>query len=358
MKHYDVAVIGGGVHGLFSAFALAKKGKSVVVCEQYEFGHLRGSSHGATKIFRLSYEDKDYVKLALNSLALWRQIEDEAQVSLIEPNGCVDFGDPKAVARRVNAMDECGVASEVITSEEASYRWPNLFFDESVVFHPGGGRIYARATLTALRELGSMIGVEYKEFFRIKKISKEDASKVILDSDDEILSADIVVCAAGSWNREILDGVIDMPKVKVSQEQTLYFSGRDPGAIWPNVFHHGENTFFSQEAPGVGIMVSGIRLGTYFENSTLRDFVVDPLVAINICNFVTNYMPGLHDDPISSDTCVATFNGSGDFLIDRIGNIIVVNACQQIGFSFSPVVGKLVADLATGSQFSQLRFRL
>lgn len=331
--------------------------KSVVVCEQYEFGHLRGSSHGATRIFRLSHDDPDYVRLALNSLSLWQQVEDDAQVSLIEPNGCVDHGSAPDIARRVNAMDQCGVASEVITPEEAHYRWPNLEFDETVVFHPGGGRIYARATLTALYERCQSRGVEFKEFFPVRRIVDE-SGRVVIESDTDSVAAGVVVCAAGAWTPELLRGVVDVPAPKISQEQTLYFTSHDPGAIWPNMINHGETTYYSQEAPGVGVLVSGIRMGTYLNEVADRDFIVDPLVAIKVCDYVSRFMPGLEEQPVSSDTCVATFNASDDFIIDRVGNVVVVMACQQLGFSFAPTIGKLVADLATEANFSHLRFRL
>jgi len=357
MEHYDVAVIGGGVHGLFSAYALSRRGKSVAVCEQFEFGHLRGSSHGPTRIFRLSYKEPDYVKMALNSRALWRQVEDDAQVSLIEPNGCVVHGSSQSMANRVKSMDECGVVSEVLTRDEAKYRWPNLEFDESIVFQPGGGRVYARATLTALQERCKARGVELKEFFKVNNIEIR-AQRSILESDNGSISADVIVSATGSWTKEFLGNLIDLPKLKVSQEQTLYFASKDPGAIWPNVVHHSDNNYYVQEAPGVGISISGVRMGTYIDNNEVRDFVDDPLVAINLCNHVEKYFPGLDPQPISSATATATFTESGDFILDRVGNIVVVVACEQKGFTFSPLIGKMVADLADGSQFPSLRFRL
>jgi sarcosine oxidase len=306
----------------------------------------------------LSYDDADYVKLALNALTLWRQVEDDAQVSLIEPNGCVDHGPAPEIVGRVNAMDACGVVSEVLTPDEAKYRWPNLNFDETVVFHPGGGRIYARATLTALYERCESRGVELREFFTVSSITNEANGSVRIATETESITADVAVATAGAWNYNLLNGIVDIPKPKTSQEQSLYFASKDPGAIWPNMLHHRENTFFSHEAPGVGILVSGIRLGTYIDDINDRDFIVDPLVAIKVCDYVSEFMPGLDDQPVSSDTCTATFTHNNEFVIDRIGNIVVVVACQQKGFTFSPVIGKYVADLVTETQFSKLRFRL
>ncbi len=359
MKNYDVAVIGGGVHGLFSAYALSKRNLNVVVCEQFEFGHLRGSSHGAVRIFSLSNEDPDYVKLALNSRALWRQLEDDAQVSLIEPNGCIDQGLPEKVSSRISAMDQHSIASEVLSKDEAQYRWPNIEFQESVVYHPGGGRIYARATLEALHERCLSAGVDLKEFFGIKKITQVAKNNVILESENETISADVVVCAAGAWTPGLLEGLVDIPKPKISQEQSLYFMSKDPGAIWPNMYHHFDDfTFYSQEAPGVGVLVSGIRMGTYIDKVQDRDFVVDPLVAIKVCDYVSNYLPGLDPKPIQSDTCVATFFKNGNFVLDRVGDIVILMACQQQAFTFSPALAKAAADLVVNKQFPPLRFRL
>ncbi len=358
MDTYDVAVIGGGVHGLFSAYAIALRGKKVIVCEQFEFGHLRGSSHGPAKIHHLSFPDPDYVKLAMNALSLWQKIEDEAQVDLIETNGCVDHGSASTISTLVKAMDTHGIASEVLDRSEAKYRWPNLEFDESVVFHPGGGRIYSRATLTALHGLCINLGVEMREFFEVKNMFDDRDGAKILEGERESIKASVVVSCAGAWTGELLEGVLDIPKPKVSQEQYLYFTSRDPGAIWPNIYHHGEVTYYCKEAPGVGIQVGGVRQGTYIERIEDRDFVIDPLVAIQVCDYAEKFMPGLDPHPTSSETCIASFSKNGDFIVDRVGNLVVVQACQQMGFTFSPIIGKYAADLATESQFSQLRFRL
>ncbi|MFY9586602.1 MAG: FAD-dependent oxidoreductase, partial [Actinomycetota bacterium] len=57
-----VVVIGAGVMGSSTAWALARRGTDVVVLEQFHAGHDRGSSHGASRIFRLAYEDPLYAR--------------------------------------------------------------------------------------------------------------------------------------------------------------------------------------------------------------------------------------------------------------------------------------------------------
>ena len=52
-----VAVIGAGVMGLATAWALERRGYEPVVYEQFAVGNDRGSSHGRSRIFRLAYAE-------------------------------------------------------------------------------------------------------------------------------------------------------------------------------------------------------------------------------------------------------------------------------------------------------------
>ena len=61
-RRSDVAVVGAGINGVAAALALARAGRSVVPLEQFAIGHDRGSSHGSSRIFRLSYADPYYVR--------------------------------------------------------------------------------------------------------------------------------------------------------------------------------------------------------------------------------------------------------------------------------------------------------
>ena len=50
--------------GLAAAWALARAGREPLVLEQFRVGHPHGSSHGATRIFRLAYVEAEWVRLA------------------------------------------------------------------------------------------------------------------------------------------------------------------------------------------------------------------------------------------------------------------------------------------------------
>ena len=64
MERVDAVVIGGGIMGAATAWWLARRGQDVTLLEQYEPGHVRGSSHGGSRIFRLAYPDPFWIDLA------------------------------------------------------------------------------------------------------------------------------------------------------------------------------------------------------------------------------------------------------------------------------------------------------
>jgi len=64
----DIVVVGAGITGVATARSLAQTGRGVVLIEQFGLGHDRGSSHGASRIFRLSYPDPHHVRLAQGAL--------------------------------------------------------------------------------------------------------------------------------------------------------------------------------------------------------------------------------------------------------------------------------------------------
>jgi sarcosine oxidase len=78
------------------------------------------------------------------------------------------------------------------------------------------------------------------------------------------------------------------------------------------------------------------------------------------------YLPGADGALIAAKTCLYTMTPNGDFLIDRLPGhpqIIIASPCSGHGFKFAPVIGEILADLATQgataydiSRFSLARF--
>src|SRR6516225_8093368 len=88
------AIIGAGAMGAATAYHLARRGEPVVLVEQFELGHTRGSSHGAARITRHSYADPRYARLMPAAFRAWRELEADAGEALYIRTGGVSFSPP------------------------------------------------------------------------------------------------------------------------------------------------------------------------------------------------------------------------------------------------------------------------
>src|SRR3954453_11307641 len=159
-----VAVIGAGVMGLATGWALKRRGHQPVVYEQFAVGHDRGSSHGRSRIFRLAYAEDHYVRLAQEALALWRELEAETGETVLELHGLVE------VVRTLeestaHTLERCGVAWERLDREEAERRFPIKVPEESFVVtqHEAGIARADKALAAFRRELNVREGQRVRQ---------------------------------------------------------------------------------------------------------------------------------------------------------------------------------------------------
>src|SRR4029077_15290768 len=90
---YDVVVIGAGVIGALTAKALAERGRQTLVLERYQRGHKGGSSHGLSRIVRVTDYHPDYVRLNRLAMRGWQELEEAAGETLFVRTGNLEVGE-------------------------------------------------------------------------------------------------------------------------------------------------------------------------------------------------------------------------------------------------------------------------
>ena len=135
VSSFVLIIVGAGAVGSAAAYHAAKAGHKVLLLEQFEIDHGRGSSHGASRIIRYAYDHPVYVALAKAAFPAWRQLEAEAGEPLMVSTGGVDFarrGTPSfdAVARTLN---QTGVAHELWDAEEARRHFPQFQLNDDMI---------------------------------------------------------------------------------------------------------------------------------------------------------------------------------------------------------------------------------
>jgi sarcosine oxidase len=354
----DVVVVGGGAMGSSTAWWLARRGRDVVLLEQFEQGHARGSSHGATRIFRFAYPYPDYVRLAQRALPLWRELEADAGRTLLETTGAVDHGDPASVDATAAALAACNAPHERLSPDAAAERWPHMRLDRAVVFHPDGGRCLAGATVAALQERAAAHGADVR-FGTGPAVVRAAGDGVAVRAGDEEWIAPVAVVTAGAWARRTASGLVDLPPTTVTREQIQHFAPRHgaDGRHWPSFIHHRTPWVYGLFSAGEGMKVAEHHVGPVVDPDAV-DIGTIPELTERAATYVTEWFPGLDPTAMHVSRCVYTTTPTEDFVLDRRGPIVIGSPCSGHGFKFTPVVGRILADMADGQPGPGGRFAL
>ncbi|HEX2088725.1 MAG TPA: FAD-dependent oxidoreductase [Actinomycetota bacterium] len=342
MRDAEFAVVGAGVMGAATAWALATRGAQVVLLEQFEIGHTRGSSHGRSRVFRFSYENPLYVRMAMDSLPLWRKIEAESGRPLLTIHGSLDFdGD---LTRNVSALEQCGASFEILGVEEATGRFPMIALpgEDRALFQGDAGIVAADAAVTAFVEAGRRSGVELLERTPVVGIESNDRGATIR-TQGETYRVRRAVVTAGAWVRPLLARAgIDVPVVP-TRETVAYFGHEDEMSL-PILVDRGSPFVYALPDPGHGIKAGAHHTGPPTDpndEGTVSTEIVDLLA-----EWVARHYPGAERRPHQTQTCLYTNTANERFILERHGPVVVGSACSGHGFKFAPLIGEKLAELA------------
>jgi sarcosine oxidase len=324
----DVAVVGAGIMGSATAYALARDGHDVVLYEQFEVGHTRGSSHGRSRIVRLAYPDVEFVELAKESFAGWRELEREAEVELLELNGLLELVDDPARGSSA-ALDAAGAEYELLDPGAARERWPVGVPDGwSALFQPEAGIIRADLAHRAFVERAVAHGVQLREHTRVDSVEDVDAAAVVV--------------TAGPWATRFFP---DLP-VKVTRETVAYF--RREGAPLPSVVQLDPETrghaLYSLHDP-----VHGLKAGAHHAGATAdpdEDGDPDPALVGRVVEWVSRTYLDAEPEPVAAETCIYTTTADEGFILERRGRVVIGSPCSGHGFKFAPAIGARLARMA------------
>jgi sarcosine oxidase len=349
----DIVVVGAGIVGAATARALADGPRSVILLEQFELHHTRGSSHGTSRIHRLNYGDERFVRLAQAAGDAWRTLEQERGERLVERVGVLDLGPAADATERT--LRACGVPFETLSADEVTARWPlRLEPGETAVFQRDGGFLYADRAHTALLAAAVEGGVEVRRRTPVTGLALGRGSVHVRLEQNELV-AEVVVVTAGAWAPRLLATVgIDLPVVP-TRETVVYLDLPGAEALPPVIDYGGipapgqggiarpGNSTYALPAPG-----RGLKAGLHHAGP-----VADPgeigLVDESVAAWVAHWAASRYVDAggvQAAETCIYTNTADESFVLERHGRVVVGSACSGHGFKFAPVVGRTLAALA------------
>jgi sarcosine oxidase subunit beta len=148
-QDYDVLIVGGGGHGLATAYYLAKEHgvRKVAVLEK---GWIGGGNTGRnTTIVRSNYLWDESARLYERSMTLWEGLSQDLNFNVMySPRGVFNLGhtlqDMRDIERRVNANRLNGIDGEVVGREQLREMIPALNLDPEARYPVLGASLQRR----------------------------------------------------------------------------------------------------------------------------------------------------------------------------------------------------------------------
>jgi len=369
MPQYDTIVVGLGAIGSAVLRVLAKRGVRVLGIERHAPGHDQGSSHGETRMIRLGYfEHPSYVPLLRRTYALWRELEAEAKTRLLHITGIAEIGAPDSdvVMGTLAASRQHGLPHQILGATTAMRRFPAFRLPDHFicVVQLDGGFVTVDAAMTAMIDQAKAAGAEVWTETAVKSI-KSTGRVVHVETSRGGVEAKSVVVAAGPWIGQL---VPNLP-LRVTRQVMTWFTPREPALLKPGrlpVFllrsQYGNHYGFPSTSDGL----VKIAKHHHFDEATDPDRVNRTVSAKDegaVREAINAFIPAADGPLAAAKTCLYTMTPDHDFIIDRMPgapNVVLASICSGHGFKFAPVMGEVLADLATigdtGHDIS--RFRL
>jgi monomeric sarcosine oxidase len=361
-----VVIVGAGIIGLSTAYALLKQGlKRVTILEQYSVDHALSTSRGMSRLLRFEYgTDLFYSQLVRLALARWRELEYVTKRTLYTRTGLLSLGNEgdNVTLPGHLALREMGVASEILSRRDCNERFPQFHIQpyDLFTYSREGGILHASYCLRTLKELVLAMGGRLCESCSVTGWSGDGGVhqplRLRLHSGDEC-EADRVVLAIGPWAHRLL-GRLQLP-VRVTRQYLLYFAN-----VPSTLFNlHTFPAFMADDLYGFPLHSTGCGPDLFKAAShAFGDNVIDldgtPVIDEQVITTVTAQLKKLLPDLRSADlahvdACMYDVSADENFILDYLPwdpRIIFASGLSGHAFKFGLLLGELLGNMVCATE--------
>jgi sarcosine oxidase len=345
-----VLIVGGGIAGLSTAWALTKGGHTVSLVEQGDIPNPLGASGDHHRIIRRAYgKAAGYGRLIDEAYDAWEELWSDLGESHLDARGfmCVSREEGDEAEQYLQGLEEGGYPFERFDAEQAAQRWPFLQPNgfRYAFFSPEGGALHCRKIAAGLVR---WLGARGANIYDSSKVVSVDAAAGSVELEGgETMRADRIVVAAGAWVLKLfpqfahslatyrtalayVEPPADLKSAWDAAPVILDVGGKTDGYMIPPSggagmkFGSGLHKVPTSDADWNRMPVPG-------EGEAIRDLFQPPVARIKEY-LVTEVV-----------TCAYTFTANERFFAAEDGKCLVVSACSGHGYKFGASVGRRAA---------------
>ncbi|CAJ1973819.1 unnamed protein product [Sphenostylis stenocarpa] len=371
-SQFDVIIVGAGVMGSATAYNAAKRGLRTLLLEQFDFLHHRASSHGESRTIRVTYPQKYYYPLVMESYKLWQEAQDQVgyQVYFKAPHLDMAPSDEQPTIRAV--VDYCQthaipfqllrrrqLAEKFAGSIDIPKGWVGVSNEYGGILKP----TKAVAMFQTLAFKNGAVMLDNAKVVDIKKTRGDEGVEVFTASGKKFRGKKCVV-TVGAWATRLVKTVsgIELPivplethvcywRIKEGQEGKFALgTGFPTFACFGDPYIYGTPTL---EFPGL------IKVGVHGGNPCDPDKRPwGPAVWMEeLKKWVEERFMGMVDssEPVIKQSCMYSMTPDEDFVIDFLGgefgkDVVIGGGFSGHGFKMAPVIGRILTELAADGE--------
>ncbi len=348
----DVAVIGSGVFGAWTAFMLRKAGATVTLIDQHGPANNRASSGGESRITRAGYGPKEiYTRWSIEALAIYKDFYAQTDPTLYNETGFLWMGrtnDDAYMIANLLAFKKFGVKHDVLSREEIAKRFPAIGIDGlawGIFEYHAGGLMARRGVATVVRHLVKN-GLRYEQ---ARVVPPAPAAKI---SSVAGVKAGQFVFACGPWLPQVFPDLLK-GRIRPTRQEVFYFATPpgDPAfraPLLPAWVDAGDTIYGLPDLENRGFKIAPDGHGREVDPET-QERVVPQASVDKVRIYLQKRFPKLAQAPLAqAEVCQYENTVNGDYLIDRHpehDNVWLLGGGSGHGYKHGPAVGNYTANL-------------
>ncbi|XP_067132319.1 peroxisomal sarcosine oxidase-like isoform X2 [Centruroides vittatus] len=323
----------------------------------------RGGSSGFSRLIRYSYEEPYFAQLMPEAYQIWKEIEEQSQKQVIVQTGLIMLDKKPSNSLKKcceNVKNVTTTSLKELNDENMQEKYPQFLFNHDYIkfYEETGGIILANKALSAVQELFIKNG---GKFYCSEKVCNIKPGKIItIETETKSFQTPSLIICAGPWTNKILKFLDIQVPIKTPKVRVYYWKEREnTGRKFPSFI----------DLNGIGTHVYGFQALEYpnhvkicahggdecdpdaKDTTGMKDIYVDKL-----CKYIQQHFPEIeYEKPNIIETCIYSDTPDNTFILDyhpSFKNIVIGCGFSGTGFKTSPIIGKILGNLALNHPIS------